>query len=238
MPTKCDYQHGTTIRAYDTIRFIVNSLRTAILESNEMLHLTADSVNLMLGRNLVIPLIDEGEFVIQELPEMKFWALRISFDLPFFDDTLPSITLPFWQEPLEDVWRAAVGPYDLYVDGSELWFYRAENGDILQGVEFDPVRKFGILGDGGPLLRDVGIVFAIVYLLSKLGLIKLIERFIDKVFIGYKNRKLVNSLNTIKKQLNNQQGTIDEILESCIDLSGVPTTLKEIKNMIGGRLRL
>lgn len=238
MPTKCTYDNGTTIRAYEALRFVVNSLRSAILETNEFLHLTADSVNLCLGRNLVVPIIDEGTFVLQEMPEMRFWALRISFDLPFFDDVLPSITLPFWKESLEDVWRSAVGPYDLYVDGSEYWFYRNDDGDILQGVEYTPVRKFGILGDGGPLVRDLSLVVAIIWLLNKLGLFKVLGAFIDKVMLTMKNRKIVSSLRTINQRLINQQSDIDDILEDVISLGGIPEQLDSIKRMIGGRLRL
>lgn len=190
----CSVNSGTKLNAYNWYRSINNALKDAIESSIDGWNFLAKNYELSFpDSKWVIPIITDGVCGLTTMPEKKFWAIRIEFNqnqalLPGLNEGVAmesglgfGFNIPLPKQSIDQMWHALVKNVDTYVDGSEYWPYQFEEGDTLsegtgvegswyQGIQYEPMQKFGILADGPVLLRNAAIIISIAALLYKMGL--------------------------------------------------------------------
>lgn len=236
---RCTVNSGTTVRIYEFYRVVMNALRDTLYIGTKILKFSLSTLSIALpGHSVVIPIISEGEFMWDEVPTAKVWAMKFTYTNNGYNY---STIVPLLKQPLEDVWRALVAPIDYYIEGTEEWYYTDPDDDfeVKIGTSFTPYRRFGVLGDGGPVARDITLVIMCVYLLNAVGLFKLLQRFFEAVLIKIHDIGLRRQVKMLKQRVIDDHVSLDSLLDSMgVSVTTIDGKLSEIKSLIGIKMLL
>lgn len=237
----CDVNHGTRSKTYDFFRICHNALRTVLIESVNALKFISDNMFIVLpGRSMALPVYVNGVFSMLEMPDSKVWAIKTT--VMFGETTLYTGTQALYKDSLEDIWKDIVKPIDVALDGTEYMFYMDDQGVIKQGIDFYGPglhRKFMLLGDGGPVIRDVTIVYLFIYILNKLGVVSAAEKFFRMVLTNLSNIHMKRKVAATADLLESMNYDVTSFIsEEQLGDTQVLVKLNSIEEKIGLRLLL
>lgn len=241
---RCTVNSGTRSKLYDIFRICHNAFRTVLIGAVSTLKFMSSNIYIVLpGKSFVLPVVVDGVFSMNELPDTKVWAVKTAFYSPLTEQPLSSFNTPLLKNSLEDIWKEVVEPFDIPIEGSEYYFYEdEETGEIRQGVNFygeGKNRYFMLLADGGPLVRDVSIVYLFIWLLDKLGITSLVKKFVETVIMNMSNSIMKRKVALAYKTLVNLDSRFtDFVVVETISDGIEQVTLKDIGDRIGARLIL
>lgn len=240
----CTLNEGTNLTVYEVYKTIMNAIHEAVDETIVINNICSKSIAIIIpGSTFVLPLLYEGANAVPEIDDQKFWAVKLSIDpdLSLLSSEW-SMTLPFPKKSIDELWEAFIAPYDYYIPNSQYWLYKDEDDEtsfpFKQGVDFSPIKSFGIFGAMPTIVTRFAILYEILKILKVVGLFGLVNAIINKLLVKMKDRKLLGSINTIKAQLEDIHSDVGEINLETDDLSVVKQKLDDLKTIIGVRLAL
>lgn len=240
---RCSINDGTKSKLYDLFRICHNALRSMMVGAVKTLNFMSDNIFILLpGKSMALPVCINGVFSIPEMPDVKVWAVKTSIYNPFTEEYETLSTVPLFKDSLESIWRDVVEPFDTPISGTEYMYYEDDDGSIRQGFDWygpGDHKYFYLLADGGPAVRDMGILLVFIYLLNALGLFDMVHKFIQAVLCNIKNAVMRRQISAIYKNLDNILVDLSTII-SCVT-DGQKTVLsidKEMQAQLGVRLLL
>lgn len=240
----CDSHHGTRSKVYDAFRCCHNALIEVLQDATVALKFLSRNMYLLMpGKSLVLPIYIDGVFSLQPMPDVKVWAIQTVWTNPFTGSPLVTVNAPLFKDSLEDIWSATVRPLDMQIPDSEFLFYQdEETGDIRQGINFygeGQNRYFWLLGDGSPLIRDVGAVVLFAYILSALGLTSMISKFIQIVLTNISGFIMKRRVAATAKKINDLHNDVSSFLQiETLSDGEIISLLKGIDSKVGLKLLL
>lgn len=235
---RCSITNGTESKTYNLFKTVHNAFRTVLQGSVSTLKFISKNLYLVLpGGSLVLPVIVDNVFQIQPMPDCKVWAVRTEYYNFLTDTWVWGINIPLFKNSLEDIWRDVVEPFDTPLQGSEYFLFRDEDtGEIKQGYDYygpGKHRYFMLLADGGPVVRDVTVIYLFVYLLSAIGAVKLIQSFLKIILMNvsdismkYRVKDMYGDINNLMKRVDLMVGQVD----------GISTKVDELSTVVGLKL--
>lgn len=225
----CDRFHGVRLDAYEFYKFINNGLRRAIITAGYIYSNIAQSIYIFFPRSKwVFPLIENGVCSLPELPEKKFWSLRIELGTKATSTIMPlGINFPFPKKPIHELWQALVSPIDYEIPGSEYWpiwepdLYGPGQGGLTQPIQMvqqpEEPERFGILADGPGFIRDVAIVVAIIEILRRAGFFKWAESFMNSCLMKWRAHSLFTKVTEVEKAVEDIKTEVTNVIVTEID---------------------
>lgn len=237
----CTINDGTRSKTYNFVRIVLNNFRQVMIEAEKALKFVSNNIMIVLpGQSLVLPIYIDGEFMLyDELPDTKVWAIRTEYVDSRTGSVFWAQNNPLFKHSLEEIWRENVQPLDTPIEGSEFWYFQDDDGTIKQGIDFygeGQNRYFYLLADGGPVIRDISIIWLLIYILDKLGLFNLAQRFVTMVLTNMSNMIMKARVRSLYKELKQTNFNITNHV--MVEGDETLTTVKALKDMIGVRLLL
>lgn len=219
---------------YDDLMRIVNALSYAVNIANDIMYYSGRFMYLIMPSGWVFPIINEGQWTIPILEPKKFWAMKVNYKNQLGVNLSFNIPLP--KQSIKSMWQAFIAPIDYYIEGSEYWPYLDENGDVKQGLSFTPVKKFGVYEHIPYIVKDILLIWFIIFAMEKLGLFGIAKVFAERLTAYYKDRKLRQYIDSSNDALTSD---LDEVRQQLGELSVTTTAgFKSINSKIGVTLRL
>lgn len=232
----CNSSDGTNLVIYDTYRSIMIALNSACTLYKYILKAYCHTMYFVLGDEIVIPILVNDEIGITIPEEKRFWGIRITLfkDNPFFEFALPDLPLP--KQSINDLWRDFIAPHDYYIPGSEYGFYRdPSTGDIKLGIEFTPIKQFGLFANLPTIFKDITIIGIIAKVFIALGLGKIASAFLTSLRVSMQNKKFMDKFNDIEHDIEELQ---TQQTDTNIDLTSLKDGQQHIIDLMGVRLLL
>lgn len=137
------------------------------------------------------------------------------------------------KQPISDILKTAIEPFDSEAAGSRNWYYRDFDGVIRKGSECTPPRGYRQISDSA---KDIGIALLIIGILAALnnaGLYDWSSKLLSKAMTFLRNKKIMTRItNTL--DLTEEINT--SVLETGTDVNALQTELNKMNKRIGVRL--
>jgi hypothetical protein len=231
----CTLNDGTTVTLYEWIRKLTQALYASLNITELTLKFLGKVIVLAFpGGDVGLPIFDGESIVDFRLPERKFWAIRIGFNL---GDLHPGLNIPLPKIPLDEIWKQIIRPIDVNITGSEdiLYFKDPLDDEWKLGSECTPEQQFKLIEHSATIAWTISKIYIFAKILIKFGLIKTAASFIAwfyKQSRTYKLRKDVIETLENSEDIQSSLDIIDRQLSTISDDTSI------IKNQIGLRLTL
>lgn len=210
---------------YEVMRVILNALYGACKVTQSLLRVLGQLVLLLLPSGIKVVLMDAWEIpdFRQEKRYFDSFNLTIGGFPVAYRHPLPKDGVRRW-------WAAFVSPIDIHIPGSEHYFYfKTNKGFWKRGDEYDPVRRYQVIGHGIIDASMVGIMYAIAKALKKVGLIKTAYVFLRSLL---KDAYFINKI-FFDGEDDVTEDDVDKILD---EIQDVEEDVEKVSEQLGVRL--
>jgi hypothetical protein len=150
----------------------------------------------------------------------KYWKLEVRIGRTIiYEHVLP-------HQPIGDIVRAAIEPFNADIAGSEDWYYRDFDGAIRMGKNCTPPRGYKQITDSA---SDLGILLLIIGILSVLnnaGLYDWSSKLLSKAMTYLRNKKIMS-------RISNTLDLTEDIKTGVDNMDADTEYIKEKVNTIG-----
>lgn len=234
----CTKDSGTNLKAYDTMKTVWNAFMHACQDCANLFAGWGRFICMALPNGAVLPCFEDGvDLTSYCMEDKKFWAIKITwFD---FGEAEMSTAIALPRMSITEWWQGLFQQNDIYIPGSNTWFFKDFEGNVKRGTEFTPNKYFGLLTHGVPLVADGAMIGLIMYGLKEIGLFEVAKKFISWVYERYwwNNQYDLNATSAEQSTLTNEgvQVLIDWIDTANLQHKEELDKIKEISNKIGIR---
>ena len=205
------------------MRDVLSALYLTLTASKFALRLIGKTIDFILPSGASLVILNDDEVPDFRIAEQKYWA--IWFDIGGFKT--PVMPLP--KEDLLTVWQAIWKDNDIWIDGTEdtIKFYDEDTSTYEYGNTFSPNKQLGVFTHVAVDIALASALIAFCVLLQKLGIPKLVFRFVN----NFKRA-------TTQKKIHNM---VDDIYDTVTDTNvnaEMLTLLRNISDKIGLRFTL
>lgn len=225
----CTPTSGTKWWRYEAQRMLVNALYHACKGFEFALRALGSLVLLFLPSGIKVGLLIDDFVPDFTLEEKDFHAIRITIGGQW------TLQHPLPKGNIREIWQGLIGENDWFIPDSENWTYHKDPNDGIYkpGVMFDPVKQYGILGDGVIDLGSVLLVLAIGFAIWATGIPKMAFTFVKHaISAGYQAVLIRKNLSTTRN-FEEITDSVEDLEEFFVDNEDI---LKAIQSRLGVRL--
>lgn len=226
----CDIDHGVYLmsdagraKVLDLVNSAVDIVELSVKIASKMLWLVlpgSDRAFLVWDGVAWIPL--DGLFT-------KYWKVEIRIGQHLI------YAHPLLNQPIGDVVRSMIEPYNGVVNGSEEWYYRDFDGAIRKGKDCTPPRGYRRITDFAEDASIAMLIIGILWALNSAGLYDWSSKLISKAMTYLRNKKIMTR---ISNTLDITEEVKESVIESGTDIDTIKQQVQTLGRRVGVRLAL